>query len=80
MNISETPTNIMSNIMNPQPPSPQASTLPSANPLIGSQQPAPMPQLILASGHLIQGIQGAQLLIPTSQGNHITKHILLSCN
>ncbi|GBP80988.1 hypothetical protein EVAR_62450_1 [Eumeta japonica] len=30
--------------------------------------PSPMPQLILASGQLIQGIQGAQLLIPTSQG------------
>lgn len=27
-----------------------------------------LPQLILASGQLIQGIQGAQLLIPTSQG------------
>lgn len=30
-----------------------------------------MPQLILASGQLIQGVQGAQLLIPTSQGKHI---------
>ncbi|RVE51706.1 hypothetical protein evm_003678, partial [Chilo suppressalis] len=30
--------------------------------------PSPMPQLILASGQLVQGIQGAQLLIPTSQG------------
>lgn len=27
-----------------------------------------MPQLILASGQLMQGVQGAQLLIPTSQG------------
>jgi class 6 POU domain transcription factor len=27
-----------------------------------------MPQFILASGQLVQGIQGAQLLIPTSQG------------
>lgn len=27
-----------------------------------------LPQLILASGQLIQGIQGAQLLIPTAQG------------
>ncbi len=27
-----------------------------------------LPQLILASGQLIQGVQGAQLLIPTSQG------------
>lgn len=27
-----------------------------------------MPQLILASGQLIQGVQGAQLLIPTAQG------------
>ncbi|XP_055692535.1 POU domain, class 6, transcription factor 1 isoform X3 [Lutzomyia longipalpis] len=32
---------------------------------IGSAQ---LPQLILASGQLVQGIQGAQLLIPTSQG------------
>lgn len=30
-----------------------------------------MPQLILASGQLIQGVQGAQLLIPTSQGKYI---------
>ena len=36
--------------------------------LLNSQQPAPMPQFILASGQLVQGIQGAQLLIPTSQG------------
>lgn len=27
-----------------------------------------MPQFILASGQLVQGIQGAQLLIPTPQG------------
>lgn len=32
------------------------------------QQQTTMPQLILASGQLVQGIQGAQLLIPTSQG------------
>lgn len=44
------------------------ATLPSQNPLLSSQQPAPMPQFILASGQLVQGIQGAQLLIPTSQG------------
>jgi hypothetical protein len=31
----------------------------------------PMPQLILASGQLVQGIQGAQLLIPTSQGTYL---------
>lgn len=30
---------------------------------------AQMPQLILASGQLVQGVQGAQLLIPTAQGN-----------
>ena len=34
------------------------------------QQPPAMPQLILASGQLVQGIQGAQLLIPTSQGKY----------
>ncbi|KAL3268567.1 hypothetical protein HHI36_007675 [Cryptolaemus montrouzieri] len=38
------------------------------NHLLGAQQPALMPQLILASGQLVPGIQGAQLLIPTSQG------------
>lgn len=37
-----------------------------------------MPQLILASGQLVQGIQGAQLLIPTSQGKaKYLKYILL---
>ena len=34
----------------------------------GGSVGAQMPQLILASGQLIQGVQGAQLLIPTSQG------------
>lgn len=58
----------MTNLINSQP-LPQAPTISSTNQLLGSQQPAPMPQLILASGHMIQGIQGAQLLIPTSQGN-----------
>lgn len=38
--------------------------------------PSPMPQLILASGQLVQGIQGAQLLIPTSQGI-VNKNVLL---
>ncbi|XP_060527997.1 POU domain, class 6, transcription factor 2 isoform X2 [Cylas formicarius] len=53
--------------LNPQPP--PAPTLPTSNPLMSPpQQPAPMPQFILASGQLVQGIQGAQLLIPTSQG------------
>lgn len=41
-----------------------ASILSSANVSCSTQ----MPQLILASGQIIQGIQGAQLLIPTSQG------------
>lgn len=71
MVIPETSANVMTNIMNPQTPSSQASAITSPNPLIGSQQPAPMPQMILTSGHLIQGIQGAQLLIPTSQGKPI---------
>lgn len=40
--------------------------------LLGAQQPIGMPQFILASGQLVHGIQGAQLLIPTSQGkNHL---------
>lgn len=38
------------------------------NMLPGAQQPVSMPQFILASGQLVQGIQGAQLLIPTAQG------------
>lgn len=37
--------------------------------LLSQSQPVQLPQFILTSGQLIQGIQGAQLLIPTSQGN-----------
>lgn len=44
------------------------STPPS---MLNPSQASQMPQLILASGQLVQGIQGAQLLIPTSQGNFI---------
>ncbi|XP_045517442.1 POU domain, class 6, transcription factor 1 isoform X4 [Pieris brassicae] len=40
----------------------------SNNNMLPPAMPSPMPQLILASGQLVQGIQGAQLLIPTSQG------------
>ncbi|XP_076639922.1 POU-domain protein pdm3 isoform X3 [Colletes latitarsis] len=49
-----------------QPPSsaPMA-TLPQ---LLSQSQPVAMPQFIQTSGQLVQGIQGAQLLIPTSQG------------
>ncbi|EEB18645.1 POU domain protein C, putative [Pediculus humanus corporis] len=56
--------------------SPSSSSI--LNPGQGGTQ---MPQLILASGQLVQGIQGAQLLIPTSQAtqtiltipvNHVT--------
>ncbi|XP_076285098.1 POU-domain protein pdm3 isoform X2 [Lasioglossum baleicum] len=36
--------------------------------LLSQPQPVAMPQFILTSGQLVQGIQGAQLLIPTSQG------------
>nr|CAD7458538.1 unnamed protein product [Timema tahoe] len=39
--------------------------------LLAAPQPAAMPQFILASGQLVQGIQGAQLLIPTSQGKYL---------
>ncbi|XP_053609781.1 POU domain, class 6, transcription factor 2 isoform X3 [Plodia interpunctella] len=38
------------------------------NNMLPPAMPSPMPQFILASGQLVQGIQGAQLLIPTSQG------------
>lgn len=43
------------------------ATLPQ---LLSQPQPVAMPQFILTSGQLVQGIQGAQLLIPTSQGEH----------
>lgn len=58
---------------------PPAPSLPPPNHLMQSPQPAPMPQLILASGQLVQGIQGAQLLIPTSQGKkiYLFKSVLL---
>nr|CAD7428301.1 unnamed protein product [Timema monikensis] len=42
--------------------------------LLAAPQPAAMPQLILASGQLVQGIQGAQLLIPTSQGKYLEEY------
>ncbi|XP_072388461.1 uncharacterized protein pdm3 isoform X2 [Diabrotica undecimpunctata] len=67
--IAETPPSIMTTTMNTQPPPPPPSSMPPpSNNLMSSQQPAVMPQFILASGQLVQGIQGAQLLIPTSQG------------
>ncbi|KAF5305174.1 hypothetical protein FQR65_LT18767 [Abscondita terminalis] len=51
----------------------------SLPPPLASPQPAPMPQFILASGQLVQGIQGAQLLIPTSQGRaHFVSFLALN--
>ena len=50
--------------------SPSSSSI--LNPGQGGTQ---MPQLILASGQLVQGIQGAQLLIPTSQGEFVERGI-----
>ncbi|XP_048510731.1 POU domain, class 6, transcription factor 1 isoform X7 [Athalia rosae] len=47
------------------PSSTPVATLPQ---LLSQPQPVAMPQFILTSGQLVQGIQGAQLLIPTSQG------------
>jgi len=49
----------------------QTTALPQ---LLAAPQPAAMPQFILASGQLVQGIQGAQLLIPTSQGMLYVTH------
>ncbi|CRL04915.1 CLUMA_CG018178, isoform A [Clunio marinus] len=43
---------------------------------LGLPQSPQMPQLVLASGQLGQGIQGAQVLIPTSQG--ITSQTILT--
>ncbi|KAJ8976814.1 hypothetical protein NQ317_001030 [Molorchus minor] len=65
---SDQPPSIMATSINTSQP-PSSASMQPPNPHIGSQQPAPLPQFILASGHLVQGIQGAQLLIPTSQGN-----------
>ncbi|KAK9887331.1 hypothetical protein WA026_022000 [Henosepilachna vigintioctopunctata] len=63
----DTLTNISPSTMNSHPSA--ANGLQSTpNPLLGAQQPVLMPQLVLASGQLVPGIQGAQLLIPTSQG------------
>nr|XP_022917572.1 POU domain, class 6, transcription factor 2 isoform X1 [Onthophagus taurus] len=64
----EPPSGLMGGNLNPQQQQQQQQAAPSIPPLMTSQQPAPMPQFILASGQLVQGIQGAQLLIPTSQG------------
>lgn len=54
---------------------PEATTVPNPNdlgnslgPLTGALGSSQLPQLILASGQILQGIQGAQLLIPTPQG------------
>ncbi|GLV32404.1 pou domain motif 3 [Carabus blaptoides fortunei] len=54
-------TNLLTNAVSNQ----ANNSLPS---LLAAQQPIGMPQFILASGQLVHGIQGAQLLIPTSQG------------
>lgn len=35
---------------------------------LGLPQSPQLPQLILTSGQLVQGIQGAQVLVPTPQG------------
>lgn len=40
----------------------------------GGDATSKMPQLILASGQMLQGVQGAQLLIPTSKGTFSNKH------
>ncbi|XP_034950152.1 POU domain, class 6, transcription factor 2 isoform X2 [Chelonus insularis] len=57
--------------------------------LLSQHQPVAMPQFILTSGQLVQGIQGAQLFIPTSQGlvtqtiltipvNHVTNNQMVN--
>ena len=48
------------------------ATLPQ---LLSQPQPVAMPQFILTSGQLVQGIQGAQLLIPTSQGEPSVSYV-----
>ncbi|KAL7300714.1 hypothetical protein TKK_0006694 [Trichogramma kaykai] len=52
------------------PTTPSCTTAPMATltQLLAQPQPIAMPQFILTSGQLVQGIQGAQLIIPTSQG------------
>jgi len=56
-----------------------ASSLPSCPTGGAMGNNAQMPQLILASGQLIQGIQGAQLLIPTSQGIYFSFCEIILC-
>ncbi|XP_066583351.1 POU domain, class 6, transcription factor 2 isoform X2 [Prorops nasuta] len=47
---------------------PGSAPMATLSQLLSQPQPVAMPQFILTSGQLVQGIQGAQLLIPTSQG------------
>lgn len=51
---------------------PSCTTAPMATltQLLAQPQPVAMPQFIMTSGQLVQGIQGAQLFIPTSQGKY----------
>lgn len=52
----------------PAAPSP-AGISPAPPPANGNNASA-VPQMVLTSGHVTQGVQGAQLLIPTSQGQY----------
>ncbi|KAJ9585940.1 hypothetical protein L9F63_020417 [Diploptera punctata] len=66
---SASPAHSVSNLLTSAAAAAAAAQPSSALPqLLAAPQPAAMPQFILASGQLVQGIQGAQLLIPTSQG------------
>lgn len=47
---------------------PSSSPMATLPQLLSQPQPVAMPQFFLTSGQLVQGIQGAQLLIPTAQG------------
>jgi hypothetical protein len=45
---------------------------------LGLPQSPQLPQLILTSGQLVQGIQGAQVLIPTPQGECQNVNMMIS--
>ncbi|XP_047470002.1 POU domain, class 6, transcription factor 2-like isoform X2 [Penaeus chinensis] len=52
----------------PAPAAPSPAGMSPAPPPANGNNASAVPQMVLTSGHVTQGVQGAQLLIPTSQG------------
>ncbi|ROT85224.1 putative POU domain protein C, partial [Penaeus vannamei] len=52
----------------PAPAAPSPAGISPAPPPANGNNASAVPQMVLTSGHVTQGVQGAQLLIPTSQG------------